>query len=158
GFDALEARELLAVVTLGSVSGLTEGFGFGSTIDGFGSALNLTAGRFAKPAAFAQPIGISQTRAFTQEYWLYPQANASGELYQLQGNGILYGVAKVLNAGRDVQFTGLAGDVTVSNVLNPNAWNHVAETFDGTDLDVFVNGVEVFTSTAFVGARLPEPT
>ncbi|NEQ50917.1 MAG: DUF1929 domain-containing protein, partial [Leptolyngbya sp. SIO3F4] len=42
---------------------------------------------------------------------------------------------------------------TTGNVLQPNAWNHVVTSFDGTTYKAFVNGEEVFSTNAFAGRK-----
>ena len=158
--EALEERALMAYsVTLGNVANLSEGFGFGSTIDGLNSALNLSVGTAEDAATYTKPLGVSQSNAFTEEFWLYPQANAQGELFRFvnTGNNGLNAVT-ISGAGKDIAFDGLGSRIALSGVLNSNAWNHVAETFDGTNVRVYINGNQVYTSGAFGGAKVSEPS
>ncbi len=47
------------------------------------------------------------------------------------------------------------GQAAVSNsAITSNEWHHVAVTYDGTDLKLFIDGVEDFSNT--IGADLPE--
>ena len=40
---------------------------------------------------------------------------------------------------------------TDSVLTTPDAWNHVATTFDGTTYRVYINGQSVFSTTNFEG-------
>ena len=42
---------------------------------------------------------------------------------------------------------------TTGSVLTDNAWNHVAVTFDGETTNIYVNGVEVDSTTAMSGVK-----
>ncbi|MBI1839469.1 MAG: LamG domain-containing protein, partial [Verrucomicrobia bacterium] len=135
----------------------------------------LTAGLSTVPPATEQPLfalsldgsqayadltpGIVIGPVFTQEAWLYPKPTASASnlifgvagnvaaalrppsLYLYQGNRLLggFGDGKVWRS------------FSTPAVITPNAWNHVAVTFDGSIYKVFVNAVMVYSTAAFDG-------
>ena len=158
--EALEPRELLAapVVSVGKVVTATEGFGYGSTIDGFGSSLDLGATAGSPTVGLTTPFGIAQTRAFTQEFWIFPKSGADGSVYRTSNaSGRLTEIA--VRSGRNLEVTGgfAGGTFTLANALTADAWNHVAQTYDGTTYRVYVNGVEQLNSKAFAGQPVAEP-
>ena len=161
--NGLTLEHLPPTVTLGAVVNATEGFGFGSTIDGFGKALSIdgtTAGRIDDFQS--NPLQLTKTRAYTQEFLLYPKddGGSGGALYDLYDwwNGVSsLGTIRTTNQGRGLQIGGPAGEQVLSNVLNPDAWNHIAQTYDGTQLQLYVNGVQVLTTKTVPGVQFNDP-
>ncbi|WP_139240794.1 LamG domain-containing protein, partial [Geitlerinema sp. PCC 9228] len=149
-------------VSLGEVVNPTEGFGFGSTIAGLEDAIV-----FENQQSISVPandnLNLAQTGEFTQEAWIFPNVSDKGQ------HGILgsstedkqaYPSISIINE-TSVKIGFGDGDnwnsKTVEDVINPNAWNHVATTFDGTDYKLYVNAVEVFSTSDFAN-KLPAAT
>ena len=165
--DVVDAAELLLItVNLGStVVHPTEGFGYGSTIDGFGQAVvpnsRWPASGNIPPSASFQ---LAETKAFTQEFWFFPRPKLNAE--EIYAEEIYWWTADqirqinavgVVDGGTGLQFNTMVGTATLTNVLNPDAWNHISQTYDGTRFTIFINGVEEFTTDDFAGRTPAEP-
>jgi hypothetical protein len=137
-------------VTLGKVVNPTEGFGFGSTIEGLGAALNLN-GSNSVTIPSNNSLNLTQTGQFTQEAWIF--ANLTDDTQR----GIL-GSDNYPSIWVENKTTIKVGIGTktffVTNALNPSSWNHVATTFDGKEYKLYVNGVELVKDTTFTGTNI----
>ncbi|HYR88021.1 MAG TPA: fibronectin type III domain-containing protein [Terriglobia bacterium] len=87
------------------------------------------------------------TTGLTLEAWVFPTAAPSGwrdliykqnDIYMLEASSSL-GVGPTVSGTFGNGFQGLAG----GSVLPVNMWTHVAATFDGAKLAMWVNGVQV---------------
>jgi len=99
--------------------------------------------------------------AFTQEAWIFPSATDDGF------HGFLGGADTNLTDGKQrspslyvtekTKIHAGFGDGTnwnsfiTDSVLKPEAWNHVAATFDGTSYKLYVDGIERFSTDDFAG-------
>ena len=96
---------------------------------------------------------------FSFEFWIHPDY-ASDAIWEAAGEDqLMYGNTGPVRLGRvrrfnydpagtgelqvDVQFN-TAGTQFVANSINRSAWNHVVHTYQGSDYQVFFNGVEVY--------------
>ena len=159
--EQLETRAVMATVSLGDVVPLAEGFGFGSTIAGLGRAFDATTpDQFTLISFKNNGSAIADAGRFTVEAWVYPKPGQSkGVIWTMGGT---YGLSLVNETGLQFQMGRAAvferNDVninlTIPKVLNPDAWNHVAVTYDGDRARIYVNGVDVGSSTPFN----PDPT
>ncbi len=115
----------------------------------FGSALsfNGSSSRVRVPDA----ASLDLTSAVTLEAWVYPAAAQSGWRAVVQKEADSY----LLSASSDVGALRPAAGVTVGglvpNAFGPSAlpvgvWSHLAMTYDGAQLRLFVNGVQVASS------------
>jgi hypothetical protein len=148
--NALTLEDLRPKVTLSNPVSMTEGFGYGSTIAGLGGAIDTTTAGTFPFGYLGNPTGIPETGQFTMESWLYPKPGVPNgviwnysEGYQLlrvndTGLRLILNRTGVITPGADI-------DVTIDNALEPDAWNHMAVTFDSDALRLFVNGVELAT-------------
>ncbi|MBP6335463.1 MAG: T9SS type A sorting domain-containing protein [Bacteroidia bacterium] len=113
---------------------------------------------------------VSITDSITVEAWIYPTAwgfnraqntifcthgwtsGEQGYVLRAGGNGTL----SFNLAGLDSTSTPVSWQEAISadNALQLNTWTHVAGTFSGTELKIFVNGVEV-ADTLFSGSIIP---
>ncbi|MGF1498211.1 MAG: LamG-like jellyroll fold domain-containing protein, partial [Elainellaceae cyanobacterium] len=147
------------LVSLGEVVNPTEGLGFGSTIAGLEEAIIFSNGEFLSVADSAN-LNLSSTGEFTQEAWIFTNFTDSdrhGILGFDTGGAQAYPSISVIDeTSIEIGF----GDGNswhsriVEDVITPNAWNHVATTFDGTDYKLYINAVEVFSTSDFAGKSL----
>jgi hypothetical protein len=146
----------LPTVSFGPVNlvTLTEGFGYGSTIAGLGAAIDTSvAGNLF--GNWNNSLGLKESNKFTIENWYYPKPGIQdgviwniGEAYRLLRVGDTGLRLLVTRSGPVVP--GSSFDMTVPNALNKDAWNHVAATFDGKRMSLYVNGVNVAQTTDIV--------
>lgn len=140
---------VLATVTLSPTATLSEGFGYGSTIAGLGGAMDGRASN-AIEGGIRNPLGVDASGRFTMEAWLYPSPAVQGGVVWNYNEA--YKLLRVNDTGLRFQLFRTGGpngsslDVTINNALNKDAWNHIATTYDGNSLQIFVNGVNVSTT------------
>lgn len=149
--NGLTLEDTRPKVTFGSVVNPTEGFGYGSTIAGLGGAIDATQSAQALDGSFTKSLGTAETGQFTTEGWLYPKPGVTeGVVWNYAENYKLFRVndtgLRLVLFRSGASLPGTHFDITVNNVLNADAWNHLAATFDGDVLRLFVNGVEVITA------------
>ncbi|MBD2280751.1 PA14 domain-containing protein [Aphanizomenon flos-aquae] len=137
-------------VTLGKVVNPTEGFGFGSTIEGLGAALNLNGSNYVTISS-NDSLNLTKTGQFTQEAWIF--ANLTDDTQR----GILGSdnYPSIWVENKTTIKVGIGNKTfSVTNALNPSSWNHVATTFDGKEYKLYVNGVERLKDTTFTGTNI----
>jgi hypothetical protein len=131
-----------------------------------------TSGKFGGALSFdgindwvtvADANALDLTTGMTLEAWVFPTANgggiwrnvlikerAGGEVYNLYSNtSTNVPVVYVVRAAQ----TGTPLDAVGTSMLPVNAWTHLAVTYDGTTLRLYVNGIQVGTR-AVSGALL----
>ncbi|MEB3342272.1 DUF4347 domain-containing protein [Okeania sp.] len=147
-------------ISLGKVVNPEEGFGFGSTIQELGKALALDGEGYVRVPS-SDKLDLSSNGKFTQEAWV--DVTGSGEqaifgdgTYQTNNQKAFPRLWITKKQGVKAAF----GDGEVyhelfspDNVLNPNSWNHLAATFDGTDYKIYVNGVEIVSTDKYKGKK-----
>ena len=123
-----------------------------------------TSGKFGKALSFdgvndwvtiAHAPELSLTTGMTLEAWVYPTVNGNGlwraVVFKEQAGSLVY----ALNASDAVdslpvyEVASAASGVIAArggSQLPLNAWTHLAATYDGTTMRVFVNGVQVGTT------------
>ncbi|MDY6803612.1 MAG: DUF4347 domain-containing protein, partial [Cyanobacteriota bacterium] len=141
-------------VSLGEVVMPEEGFGFGSTIQDLGAAIALDGGDYvALPQSEDLDLGARGT--FTQEAWVYPTGTgrlpvAGDRAYETNSARAF---PQIFLENSDIIVGFGDGDryneLQSTDALNPNSWNHVAATFDGTDYKIYVNGTEVASTDEY---------
>lgn len=119
----------------------------------FGSALKF----FNEATGFVEVPSSSSlelTEAFTLEAWVRPQA-VEGPVFSKEASGFL-GYSFGITGGIEVSalFGSTENEEEESYVegpedIIPGVWSHVALTFDGTKLRLFVNGLLVASEAAF---------
>ena len=149
------------IVSLGKVVSPQEGFGYGSTIEELGSAIELNGSSYIN-IANNDKLNLSKTGEFTQEAWIFASVNDDNKRgilgYSSKSNDAYAypSIWQVNKTGIEVGF----GDgknfqgFTVPNVLNQNTWNHIATTFDKEKYRLYVNGVEVYSDESFKGRQI----
>jgi hypothetical protein len=99
--------------------------------------------------------------AYTQTAWVYPQP-ADNQAYPILSSGAYtsdsqaYPFIEVVGSNELLVGFGdgtNAYSYTTGPVLTDNAWNHIAVTFDGETTRIYVNGVEVDSTTAMSGVK-----
>jgi hypothetical protein len=99
-------------------------------------------------------IGVVLPNTFTQEAWIFSTSGADNAYHGFLGNTAASTNAPTRSACMYVfngnTLHGGFGDgtafyyyITQPGVIAPNTWYHVAQTFDGTTLKCYVNGVQV---------------
>ena len=118
-------------------------------LDGFGDYV----------AVSANPLLDLSHGRYTQMAWVYPEPSGD-EAYPV--------ISSLANSSDDeaypfievIEQTKLRvgfgdgttlNELTTDSVLTTDAWNHIAVSFDGTDLRVYVNGIEVSATADFAG-------
>jgi hypothetical protein len=132
------------IISISKIVNPTEGFGYGSTIDGLGAALELKAGKAVNVANSAS-LDLSEGNQFTQEFWLSVNRFSSGT-YRLLGfdNG-----SATVSIAPDGKIIFALNGTTVSSSslqgIKLNTWNHIATTFDGSEYELYINGQQIFS-------------
>jgi hypothetical protein len=99
-------------------------------------------------------LGPAQT---TVEAWVRPETTAAATIYGRRTAADVGGMALVLTAANAPSFQVYAGGswrvaTAGSAVATAGTWSHVAGTYDGTNVKVFLNGAEVGSTAAAAGA------
>ncbi len=150
GFD--EAGDVLALDTSGNgndgvLSGPTR-----TSAGKFGSALSFDG--INDWVTVDDHATLDLTSGMTLEAWVKPSALSGWRtaLIKEAASGLAYALYAHDSSPRPAAYIRIGGDLTTpgSAALPTNAWTHLASTYDGTRLRLFVNGVE--TSTAVSGS------
>ena len=96
---------------------------------------------------------------FTIECWINSASGADGLFHGIIGipTNIGFNRPPSLYVFNGTRIHGGFGDgtnwnqFTTGSVITPNTWNHLAMTFNGTTLTLYVNGVSAFTTNAYAG-------
>jgi len=147
----------------GSGATLTDSSGSGNT----GTITNATwsvAGKNGSALSFngssayvqvADSASLHLTTAMTLEAWLNPSALGTAwrtVLFKTQTGGMVYSLYANQDTTRPIGQVNIGGEVNAigSAALTLNAWSHLAATYDGSALRLYVNGTLV-TTTLSVG-------
>ena len=102
---------------------------------------------------------------FTEEAWIYSTAS-DGVFHAIMGNDGGTGLIQQRCPSLYLYNTALHGGfgdgvnwdswITSNGVVQPNAWNHVAQTYDGSTFHIYVNGNLVLASN-IIGVPFSQP-
>ncbi|NVN91044.1 MAG: LamG domain-containing protein [Desulfuromonadales bacterium] len=115
----------------------------------YGTAFNISAagdGGIIVPAS----AGLNPTEAITLSAWVKPASlpNAWPTIVRKIRNGDDVQYSLVLSSSNQLQCDIGSGTAVATGGFVPlNAWSHVACTYDGTNIRVYVNGVQAATGT-----------
>jgi glucose/arabinose dehydrogenase len=149
----------------GTSAGDRSGTGNGGTLTGpawtttgrFGSALNFDGVDDRVVVADANSLDL--TTGMTLEAWVRPTAAGGVWRSVVAKNGagtVAYDLYANRNTNRPAVEVNLGGRLRITNgtaQLPLDTWSHMAATYDGTNLRLFVNGTQVATA-AFTGSLL----
>jgi hypothetical protein len=170
--ESLEDRRLLAAGLVaayafdeGSGTTLGDSSGSGNVGTITGGAVWNTAGKFGKALSFdgvndivnvADSASLDLTTGMTLEAWVRPTSQSGyrtiimkdvpGEL-----SYTLYGSGDVNRPNAWIRIGATSSDATGTAALPLNTWSHLAATYDGTALRLYVNGAQI-QSRALTGA------
>jgi hypothetical protein len=159
------------------VSGLVAAYGFeeasgGSVVDAsangntgsIAGATRTASGRFGRALSFdgvddsvtiADAAVLDLSTGMTLEAWVNPRALSGWRtvLMKESGDGLAYGLYAHDNAPRPAGYVRVAGSgadaaASGSTALPLDTWTHLAATFDGTHVRLYVNGALVATQPA----------
>jgi len=121
----------------------------------FGSALSFNGTSAWVTVADAPSLDIAT--GMTIEAWVNPTSGTGWRTVVLKesSNGFAYSLYSANNASRPAGYVNTAGDMALNgtSAVPLNTWTHVALTYDGATMRMFVNGVQVSTR-ALTGAAL----
>jgi hypothetical protein len=142
----------------GTTAADSSGRGMTGTISG---ALHETAGRYGRALTFdgvndwvtvADAAPLDLTTGMTLEAWVRPTVVSRWRtvLIKEQAGNLTYALYANTDANRPSAnfFAGVERDVLGTAQLAANTWTHLATTYDGTNLRIYVNGVLVGTRAA----------
>ena len=108
----------------------------------------------------ADAASLHLTTGMTLEAWVRPTSGSGWRTAILKemAGGLAWSLYTANNASRPVGYAHVGGDIPVTGTaaVPLNAWTHVAVTYDGAALRLFVNGTQV-SATDLAGA-LPAST
>jgi hypothetical protein len=123
----------------GATRTLTGRYGQGLALDGVNDRMDV-----------ADSASLDLTTAMTLEAWVYPTALSGWRTVMMKeaAGGLAYALYAHDNAPRPAAYVNMGGaDIAVPGTaqLALNAWTHLALTYDGTSLRLYVNGTLVRT-------------
>ena len=165
--------KLVAAYAFNEGSGVTAGDLSGNNLSGAINGATWTAGKFGGALSFngvsnlvtvADANALDLTTALTLEAWVYPTVAGGGStwrnvLIKERPGGEVYNLYASVDTDRPSVYvvraaqTGTPLDATGTAGLPVNTWTHLAATYNGTTLLLYVNGIQV-GSRAVSGALL----
>jgi hypothetical protein len=117
-----------------------------------GSASWITTGKFGNALSFngtnarvtvGDSASLDLTTAMTLEAWVYPTATSGWRDVIYKGPNDIYYLEGRSPGGPPATGGTFASPLYGTAALPVNAWSHLAATYDGTTLRLYVNGVQV---------------
>ena len=117
-----------------------------------GSASWVTTGRFGNALSFngtnaritvADSASLDLTTAMTLEAWVLPTVGGGWRDVIYKGPDDIYFLESSSNSGRPATGGIFANPIYGNSVLPLNVWSHLAATYEGITLRLYVNGVQV---------------
>ena len=160
-FDAAAAPTGLAAAYsfnegVGSSAGDASGNG---NVGAVGSASWITTGRFGNALSFngagarvtvPDSASLDLTAAMTLEAWVFPTVGGGWRDVIYKGPDDIYFLESSSDAGRPATGGTFASPIFGSSALPLNVWSHLAATYDGATLRLFVGGVQVSSRAVLV--------
>ena len=159
-FIAYADSSLVASYSFNENSGLTAGDSSGNSNNGsISNATWNTGGKYGSALSFNGTNSIVSvndsnsldlTTGMTIEAWVKPTTLSSWRsiLVKERPNHLVYALYANTDTSRpsgEVYVNGVNTDVRGTSQLPINTWTHVAVTFDGSNLKIFINGVQSST-------------
>jgi PKD repeat protein len=124
-----------------------------------------TAGRFGKALRFngtsswvtvSDSPSLDLTTGMTLEAWVYPEGSIGGwrniMMKEQPGSDVYYIETVDGNMVGDVFVSGSTHHIYSDNAIPLNTWTHLAATYDGTNLRIYINGSQATTYQRVAGA------
>ena len=144
-FRIAEPMLLVITETITNVACLTD------DEEDFGNALNFNATDLNR-IVVADNDSLDMTSALTIEAWIYPTKNSGAQsIVSKLSSAEAYGYKLTSDNGWSNVFfhlysnasnTNITSDVALTPVLL-DSWHHIAATYDGADMKIFIDGIEV---------------
>jgi hypothetical protein len=150
----MNVKTRIAQLSLGAA--LLASPAFASTISGRALEFDGTDDQVVVP----YDVSLGNTHELTVEAWIFPHDTSGGGLVSMWGTGVAQDRYLLMLANGDVYArivrSSDGGSLQITAPIPAFVWSHVAMSYDGITLRLFVNGV-LANSLAFPGEMFPLP-
>ena len=146
---------LVAGYTFDENAGISVADASGNGNTGVIAGATWVAGKYGSALAFngtnalvsvADSASLDVTSTFTIEAWVFPTASSGWRTVVLKEapSGLAYSLYSHNNGNRPAGYVRIGSDVALngSAALALNTWSHLAFTFDGASMKLYINGVQ----------------